>query len=238
VNLTPVTGGTYIGYPVPPGTYYLRVASYLTPQGIAQPGSLAFYNFILNHYISPENYTFSVDNQNDVSSLEGWKLKNANTDMADCDISQCFVRFTSDGAGEKTQLKASVDVSATKFKPNDLFVIQMAGQNYVGEPDLLFKYMLINASGAKQVFTLRHTSSASPNDLAEYTFTQGFTPVRAVIKIINKDKDLGDSVELTGVVALTYRLGGTTRALAELTSSGVWNVPAQPEAAPLPLPQP
>jgi hypothetical protein len=245
-GLIPVTGDyNYVGQVFPAGTYYLRVAAVDEPAGVGNNG-VSYYNFIAARYLIPTNYTFSVDNENQVSSMIGWKVKNATTDGAGCTVApnNCYFGFVSDGASEKTLLKGKFTLNNVKLKPNDGMALQIGVQNLTGDPNLQYKLVLTDASGATQVYSMNVTDPLASTLFNITPVTSSFVPVKGVVKIKNKDKDAGDAIRVFAVITVPLRLGADTRSsdnglfasvLSKLTNA---SASSQTEAAPLPLPQP
>jgi hypothetical protein len=231
-----------------PGTYYLRIGVLGEPEGT----SSTFITFTGIAYLMPFTYEFSAGFSEGAigatASQTGWKLSKATSGPAGdgvfCETSgpyDCYFRFISAGAGERTQLKAKLKLNAVKLNKGDVIRLQPSLSDSSGQPNFRATLVLTNAAGAKQTYVLNVTDGINTEPNLTATVKQGFTPVQATLTLKNNDKDLGDFVEIDGVVVAALRIGAGLRDTLSIPLIG--NVPAgwapQSEAQgvlPLPLP--
>lgn len=196
-----------------PGTYYLRVAVYDRPEGT----SAGFITFATIAYLTPTNYEFSVGTTEGTAgatpSITGWKAKNATPgpagDGAFCDGAppyECYLRLVGSGPGESTSFKGKLNLQSVNLKKGDILTIQGFQLDLVGTPNYTAKFTLTDAAGATQSYTLSVNSTADYQTLIT-PVVASFTPVKAVLKIKNKDTVPGNSVEIDSIVAAVLRVG-------------------------------
>lgn len=251
-NYIPATG-IYLTAPdiifgaLEPGTYYLRTGIINAPVGTTQN----FITFTGLAYLSPIADEFSIWPTEGIvgatASLEGWTVRNPSSgDTETCETAppyDCYFKFVSTGAAEATALKGKVTLNDVKLKKGDILLIQAGIGETSGEPNLKVKIVLRNAAGAaiSYVMNIRDSIYKTPKRLI--TLPAGFVPVTAVTTVANRDIDLGDTVELDGVVVVGIRSGEAMRSQplklarfgeisanweAESQSKSVLPVPAAP----------
>lgn len=219
-NYVPATG-IYLTAPdiifaaLEPGTYFLRTGIINAPAGTTQD----FITFTGLAYLSPIADEFSVWPTEGLAgataSLEGWTVRNpSGGDAEACETApphDCYFKFVSVGANETTALKGKVTLNDVKLKKGDILLIQAGIGETVGEPDLKVKVVLRNAAGTaiSYVMNIRDSIYKTPKRLI--TLPAGFAPVSAVTKVANRDLDLGDTVELDGLVIVGIRSGEALR---------------------------
>jgi hypothetical protein len=231
-----------------PGTYYLRVGMAGSPEGELA----SFVTFTAIAYLTSPNYDFSLPGSEGkagaTADLTGWTVKNATAgpggDELYCDgppSYECGYRFTSSGAAEATLLKAVVNLNKVKLKKGDVFTAQLPLLDMVGTPNLKFTVVLTNSTGGTQKYNLNVTSDQENFVVMITQVPAGFVPVKAVLKVKNKDTVPGNSVEIDSVVAAVLRVGegvlrgGTLKLPLGGGLSGAWAAPTAPEGL-LPVP--
>lgn len=201
-----------------PGTYYLRVGMAGSPEG----NPVTFITFAVMAYLTDPNFDFSLPGTEGkagaTADLTGWAVKKGNTgvggDEVFCDGAPnyaCGFRFTSAGASEATTLKAVVGLNAVKFKKGDIFTQQLTLLDMVGTPNLKFSVVLTNAAGATQVYNMNLKSDEEMFAASIIQLQSGFTPVKVMLKLKNKDKTSGNSIEINSAIAAVLRVGEPLR---------------------------
>src|SRR5690606_19586436 len=78
-------------------------------------------------------------------------------------------------------------------------------------PNLKVKVQLRNAAGTAITYVLNIRDSIYDTPKRLITLPSGFVPVRAITTVKNRDLDLGDTVELDGLVVVGLRSGEALR---------------------------
>lgn len=193
-----------------PGSYYIRVGSMTPSPALTE-------QFVATGYLVPNNIDFSVDGYEDtdtsglpVADLSGWTVKNGDPgETAICDTIapfNCYFLFDSSGAGEATKLKAKVNLADYKIKTGDVFTFNMS-TTLVGDPNLAISVKLVDAADASLKFSKKYDIGI-PNPFQFISLAPTpIKPVKAIVKLKNKDTDFGDTVKLDNFVAGVLRLG-------------------------------
>lgn len=227
-----------------PGTYFLRVGIAGSPQG-----SLAnFATWSTIAYLMPPNYGFAqpgAEGQPGAFPDEtGWKvLKGTSgpggTDSSYCSGSyggyDCGFMFASSGPTEATVLKSTLPLGDVKVKKGDIIMMQMPLISIQGTPNLKFSLIFTDAGGASLTYNLNIRDDDVMTPVMVRAVSANFVPVRAVVKIKNKDKDLGDKIVLDSVMVSVQRVGEATRHGALLDVPAAWATSTAPKGV-LPVP--
>lgn len=219
-NYIPATG-IYLTAPdiifaaLEPGTYFLRTGIINAPAGTTQN----FITFTGLAYLSPIADEFSVWPTEGLpgatASLEGWTVRNpSGGDAEACETAppyDCYFKFVSVGALEATALKGKVALNDVKLKKGDLLLIQAGIGETAGEPNLKVKVVLRNAVGTAISYVMNIRDSVYKSPKRVITLPAGFVPVRVTTTVANRDLDMGDTVELDGLVVVGIRSGEALR---------------------------